>query len=395
MSIINNKKWLFSVVSCFSLLTACGGGGSINKNTEVSTPLTTPEPVEVQFDYQAVIDEAVSGVIPGVVLLVENKEYKFLGAAGLSDIDTQEPMQTHHVMPSGSAGKKLTALLTLLLEQEGLLNLDDKINTLLDDEILAQIENSEQITVRQLLNHTAGVFDYLDELTANDFYNAVLSSDPSQLKLDSFALSFALNKPAYAKPGEEFHYSNTGYLLIGLILDKLLGEHHSVAMRNRIFNPQGMNSSFYGGIEKELGDIISGYYTDDTIGTLNTKPFYEYIGVADAPLRSNVEDLALLLKNIVSTDSPLARELQTKFFEEQSLVKIDEKTEYGLGIFKENIDNKIVYHHGGLEAGYTTTNIFIEETQTSITAFFNCGLSIQCETESDKVIHTILVNELK
>lgn len=392
MYITEGKKWVLAIAASFSILTGCGSD-SANEVTQVTLPPTPP--VQQQFDYQAVIDNAISKTIPGVILLVENSETKFLGAAGLADVETQEPMQTYHVMPSGSAGKKLTALLTVLLEQEGLLNLDDNINNLLDPELLAQIENSDNITIRQLLNHTAGVFDYLDETTASDFYNAVLVSDPEQLKLDQFALTFALNMPAYSVPGEAFNYSNTGYLLIGLILDKLLTEHHSVAIRNRILDPFGMNSSFYGGIEKQLGNIISGYYQDDVIGTLNTKPFYEYIGFADAPLRSNVEDLALLLKNIVSGDSPLSEDVRARFLEAESIVKVNETTEYGLGIFKEKLNDKTVYHHGGLEAGYTTANIFIEETQTSITAFFNCGLDQQCETESDQIIHTILDNELK
>ncbi|WP_286270268.1 serine hydrolase domain-containing protein [Thalassotalea hakodatensis] len=389
MYMIERKKWLLAMFASFSLLTGCGGGKS-NKVKEVILP-----PIQQQFDYQAVIDNAISETIPGIILLVENSETKFLGAAGLANIETQAPMQSYHVMPSGSAGKKLTALLTVLLEQEGLLNLDDSINTFLDAAILAQIENSNNITIRQLLNHTAGVFDYLDETIAVDFYNAVLTSDTEQLKLDSFALSFALNKPAYSVPGEAFNYSNTGYLLIGLILDKVLAEHHSVAMRHRILEPLGMNSSFYGGIEKSLGDIISGYYQDEAIGTVNTKPFYEFIGFADAPLRSNVEDLALLLKNIVSTDSAFSQDVRARFFEAESMVKINASTEYGLGIFKEKLNNKTVYHHGGLEAGYTTANIFIEETQTSVTAFFNCGLNAQCESESDQVLQTILDNELK
>lgn len=392
MYMIERKKWLLAMVASFSLLTGCGSD-STNEVNQATLP--TSPPVQQQFDYQTVADSAISEAIPGVILLVETPEKKFLGSAGLADIETQAPMQTSHVMPSGSAGKKLTSLLTVLLEQEGLLNLDDNINNLLDAKILAQIENSDNITIRQLLNHTSGVFDYLDETTADDFYNAVLVSDPEQLKLDQFALTFALNKPAYSTPGEAFNYSNTGYLLIGLILDKLLTEHHSVAIRNRIFEPLGMNSSFYGGIEKQRGDIISGYFKDDIIGTLNTKPFYEYIGFADAPLRSNVEDLALLLKNIVSGDSTLSEDVRARFFEAESMVKVNETTEYGLGIFKEKINNKTVYHHGGLEAGYTTANIFIEETQTSITAFFNCGLNQQCEAESDQVIHAILDNELK
>ena len=141
MYMTERKKWLLAMVTSFSILTGCGSD-SANEVSQVTLP--TPPPVQQPFDYQAVIDSTISEAIPGVILLVETPETKFLGAAGLADIATQAPMQTSHVMPSGSAGKKLTALLTVLLEQEGLLNLDDNINNLLDAEILANIENIPQ-----------------------------------------------------------------------------------------------------------------------------------------------------------------------------------------------------------------------------------------------------------
>lgn len=391
MSKSRYKIGLFTTLACLSLVVGCSGGSDKSSAPVVAQPI----PVETPFDYQATIDNAISETIPGIALFVEKEGLTFLGTAGVTNTDTLEPMQSYHVMPTGSAGKKLTSLLAVLLEQEGLLNLDDRINTFLDIEILEQIENSDTMTIRQLLNHTAGVFDYLDDTNDNAFYNAVLSSDPTALKLDRYALSFALNKPAYSLPGEAFNYSNTGYLLVGLIIDKVLGEHHSVAVRHRIFDQLGMNESFYGGIEKERGEIISGYFKDETVGVLDTKPFFEYIGVADAPLRANVEDLALLLKNLVAEESVFSDDVQARFFDDNSVVQVDATTEYGLGIFKENVNGKTIYHHGGVEPGYTTANIFIKDSQTSITAFFNCGLTAECEAQTDKVIQIILENELK
>lgn len=143
MVISEGKKWLIPMFACLSLLVGCGDSKT-NKEKVV-----LPSIVDESFDYQAVIDNAISEAIPGIVLLVENTDSKFLGAAGLADIETQEPMQAYHIMPSGSAGKKLTALLAVLLEQEGMLSLDNKINTLLDESILNQIENSDSITIRQ------------------------------------------------------------------------------------------------------------------------------------------------------------------------------------------------------------------------------------------------------
>ncbi|KGJ88204.1 serine hydrolase domain-containing protein [Colwellia psychrerythraea] len=390
------KSLLFS--SIILSLAACGGG---DKNeTKVPDPIITVEPPA--FNYQAAIDGALSDTIPGVILLVEKPGFKFLGSAGLADIETQTPMQTYHVMLNGSAGKKLTALLTVMLAEEGLLSLDDPLDNWLSEEILAQIDNSEQMTIRQLLNHTSGIYNYTDGTNHDNFYEAVFVSNKEQLKTDSYALDFGLNRAAYSLPGEEYHYSNTAYLLVGLILDEVLGEHHSSAMRNRILNPFGMNSSFYNGVEKSLGEIISGYAITNEYGVINTKPYYENIGLADAPLSSNVEDLALLLKFIVDQDGHVSEYVQEQLFGESHLVDtgesilgaIDQNASYGLGLFKEVINNKVVYHHNGIELGYSTTNIYINDSQTSITAFFNCGESEQCRLETKLFTQAILLNEL-
>lgn len=379
--------FIFFATVC--LLTGCGD------SQKVTTEPSIEPPVQHVFDYQGAIDKAISDTIPGIVLLLEKPGFKFLGASGLADIDTQEPMQTYHVMPSGSAGKKLTALLVALLVEDGVLDLDDTLDTWLSAALLAQIEHSESMTLRQLLNHTSGVYDYLDEDVAEQFYQALLSSDVNELKTDNFALTFGLNQPAYALPGTEFHYSNTGYLLAGLILDEVLAEHHSIAIRNRILEPLGMHSSFYGGLEKSHGDIISGYYTDETLGTINTKIYYQNIGFADAPLRSNVEDLALLLKAIAGNEGVISSEVKTTLTGDNSLVSVNATTEYGLGIIKEQFKGKTIYYHGGLEPGYTTENIYIEDTQTSITIYVNCGLTEQCQIESAQLLEIILNNELQ
>jgi D-alanyl-D-alanine carboxypeptidase len=367
------------------LLTACGG------SSDTKTPPIVVKPEVITMDYQKVIDETVSDAIPGIILLVESIEKSFLGSAGLADIENQATMQTYHIMPNGSAGKKLTALLVAMLEEEGLLDQDSTIDTWLSEALLAQIEHSEAMTLRQLLNHTAGIYDYLDD---DDFKVAVLS-DPASLKTDRYALNFALNKPAYFAPGQGWGYSNTGYLLAGLILDEVLGEHHSSEIRSRILEPLGMNASHYGGVEKERGDIISGYsrFNDDEV--INTKPLYENIGVADAPLVSSVEDIALLLKTIISDDSFISPHVKDTLLGENNLQAMGNGQHYGQGIIKETINGTIVYHHGGLEAGYSTTNLYIPDNQTSITAFFNCGDFDACESETDAMIQKVLLNELK
>jgi len=382
---INKLKSAFIVTSMTLALSACGGSSSTKKQQIVEAPLP------ITFDYQKAIDDTVSDIIPGVVLLVESPKQQFIGSAGLADKDSQQPMQTTYIMPNGSAGKKLTAMLVALLEEDGMLNQDNTIDTWLPEDLLSQITHSDKMTLRQLLNHTAGVYDYLDD---SDFTDAVIL-DPSSLKTDNYALQFALNKPASFEPGQGWDYSNTGYLLTGLILDSVLGEHHSKEMRSRILDPLGMNSSHYGGIEKERGDIISGYFRYDNGETINTKALYENIGVADAPLVSSVQDMALLLKSIVSDDSFVSQQVKDTLFGENNLQDTGDGNFYGQGIFKETYNGKIIYHHGGEESGYSTSNIYIPHNDTSITALFNCGGFKLCEAQTDALIKKVLLNALK
>ncbi len=259
--------------ACMLVLSACG-----SSDTNVIPPTAN-------VDYQAVLDDAISSTFPGVVLAISSPELDFLGSAGLADVASQQAMTPQAIMPNGSAGKKATALLVAMLHDQGVLNIDDNIATWLPDTLLAQIAYSDQITLRQLLNHTAGVYDYLDDET-NDIWRDAVFNNPELLKTDKYALQLALNYPAYFAPGEDFHYSNTGYLLAGLILDTVLGEHHHKALRQQVLIPFGLNNTFYNGIEKDNAEIISGYYITGDGETINTKRYYENIGVADAPLMS-------------------------------------------------------------------------------------------------------------
>ncbi len=386
------SKLLVSLVSV-AILSACSGSGSSSKSQPTPQPAPAPTPIVEEFDYQKLIDEAVNSEVPGVILAINGPELDFLGAAGLADIDSQESMQTYHVMPAGSAGKKATALLVTLLHQEGLLNIDNTITTWLPESLTAQIQYSSEMTLRQLLSHTAGVYDYLDDRTSDEWFETGFN-DTDTLKTDSYALKFALNRDAYFKPGEGFHYSNTGYLLAGLILDEVLGEHHHNAMRSRVIEPLGLNDTFYLGIEKELGDIISGYVMEDEV--INTKPFYENVAVADAPLATSVTDLSNLLRAIMTDDSVVNDDIRELLIGEENLNLIDPDNQFyvGMGMFKSNLGEYTIYHHGGEEAGYKTENIYIQELDTTVTAFFNCHGHVPCIEQTDELVQEVLAELL-
>ncbi len=174
-------------------------------------------------------------------------------------------------------------------------------------------------------------------------------------------------------------------------MDEVLGEHHSIAMRNRILIPLGLNDTYYNGIEKSSGSIISGYLKlDDEI--VDSKPAYENIGVADAPLVSSVKDMSNLLKSIITDDSVIGDEIRDILIGEKSTVNIADGISYSLGLFKEG-NGESLYYHGGEDPGYHTENLYFLEKDTAITMFVNCSSYEPCTSKTGEVIQTV-VNSL-
>ncbi len=383
---VNKIKSVAMVASLTFALSACGGGSSKAKTKPSIEPVVT-----TSIDYQEVIDGVVSESIPGIVLLVETPEKRFLGSAGVESSESQNPMQVYHTMPTASAGKPMIGLLAVMLADEGLLDLDDALDTWLSHDILSQIPHSEEITLRQLLNHTSGIFNYVD----NPDYLELLAAEPSKVKTDMDFLALGLNQPAYFEPGDGIEYSNTGYLLAGLIMDQVLGQHHSTALRERILEPLGLDSTYYRGVEKTRGDFISGYHSFDGDSiTYNTKSYLENVSQASSPLVSSVEDMAWFLKSTIGDQNFISASVRDEFIGSQQFAANNTNSSYGLGIVVEKIGANTAYFHAGLTYGYHTQNIYIKEKDLSITAFINCSTAPTCENTMDSLVEKVLENEL-
>ena len=386
--IIAHPLKLLLICTITLILTACGSSSS-------STPKPPPSVEPIVVDYQSIINNLISNDIPGIVLLVETSEARFLGSAGVSNLETQQTMQVGDTIPTASTGKKMIALLAAQLADEGVLNLDDTLDTWLNENILSRIENSHQMTFRQLLNHTSGVFNY-DEVDDGDAYANLLLAEPEVLKTDIDFLELIFDHPGYFLPGEGYEYSNSGYSLAALIMNEVLGEHHSVAMRNRFFDPLGMTSTYYKGAEASLGDFVSGYLTTDDGEQLDTRPFLINTSQADSPVVSSVEDMATFLKALITDDSFANDAVKKTLFGEDNLIDQSDNEKSLLGIDIVIVDGHTVYAHAGLTFGYMAQSIYIKETDSSIALFFNCGDGgvTTCSTTFDGLIQTVLENEL-
>ena len=157
-----------------------------------------------------------------------------------------------------------------------------------------------------------------------------------------------------------------------------------------------MNSSFIKGIEKQHSTMISGYFINTYESSfpspinvwIDTKDIIGTTSTMDGPLAANAEDMAKLLKAIVIENDVISHKVRQQIIGDAHLVnswgaRFYQASDfyYGLGGWKEVINGKTFYHHGGTEFGYFTQNIYVPEIDVSITALANCGVNEHCEEE--------------
>lgn len=162
-------------------------------------------------------------------------------ASGYADTDLQLPMSINARMPTGSIGKSFVAAVVLSMVADGVVELDTPISKwFVDADWFCRLPNYNVITLRHLLNHSSGIIDHVYD-TGTDFANYIkniLKSDnPAQAIYPHELLQFALDRKPLFLPGTGFHYSDTGYILIGIIIEKASSHSYYHELSQRILIP--------------------------------------------------------------------------------------------------------------------------------------------------------------
>jgi D-alanyl-D-alanine carboxypeptidase len=199
-------------------------------------------------DLDAMLAAALEQGLPGIALQVERGgEVLYSGAAGLASVEQETPLTLEHRFRLGSVAKASTATVVLQMVDAGALSLDDPVSTWLDDPAVLRIPKVDRVTVRQLLNHTSGIYDFADE-TDSPLWAVYLGENPDWSKVwtlpELLAFADGASHPPYFAPGESFHYSNTGYVLLGLIVEQATGHRLADEVRDRVLNPLDLHDTF-------------------------------------------------------------------------------------------------------------------------------------------------------
>lgn len=166
--------------------------------------------------------------IPGAVVLMRQGDQQWLAAFGVADLKTKQPMKADMAFRIGSNTKTMTGTVILQLVQEGKLKLDDKVSKFFDD-----VPQGDQVTIADLLEMRSGINTY-SELKS---FNRTLDEHPEKAFTPQELIQMGIEQPAMFKPGTEYFYSNTNYVMLGVLIERLTGMKLEEAYAKRIFQP--------------------------------------------------------------------------------------------------------------------------------------------------------------
>jgi D-alanyl-D-alanine carboxypeptidase len=217
---------------------------------------------------ESAVQSGLDAGLPGIALLVErNGERVTSTAAGMASVENQTPVTTADRFRIYSIAKTFTATVVLQLVDEGILDLDDTVDDWLDDPAVAAIPNVERITLRQLLTHSSGIYDFADDHDSPFWSDAFLGPDADWAKVwtlpELLAYADGANHAPYFAPGEGWAYSNTGYLLLGMIVEAATGNAYGDELQARILEPLGLHNTTLAEGGDMPDDIVAGYHLVD------------------------------------------------------------------------------------------------------------------------------------
>lgn len=291
----------------------------------------------------------------GNVLIADKGKIIFEKSYGLANEETKQKLNKKTIFELASVSKQFTAMGIVLLEKQGKLTYDDMIS-----KYIPELDFYGNITIRNLLHHTGGLPDYMELFEEKWDKTKFATNQDIVNELEKY-------KPeAVFQPGEKYEYSNTGYALLGLIIEKVSGKTFGQFLDETIFQPLGMKSTFIYRSRfepKKVKNYALGYVSDGIGGKVLTnsfgKEFYTYYLdgiVGDGMVNSTAGDL-LKWDRALYTEKLISQKDKELIFNSVK-TKEGQETNYGFGWAVGNSEKygKIVNHSGGW-AGYIT---FIE-----------------------------------
>lgn len=334
-------------------------------------------------ELQAALDNAIAtyggkGVSLAVIL---PDGQTWVGTAGISTGST--PIRPEMLFSIGSATKNFTSAVILQLAEEGVLTLEDSLF-----EWLPSFQNIDStITIRQLLNHTSGIFNLTDH---PDVWNDIFADLYRPWTMEEIVNGYVL--PPYFAAGDGWHYSNTGYLLLRMIIKEATGQSISRQYRERLFTPTGLTGLFTAVEESPTGPVANGWFDIDNDGDyddISNVPHTAFYSAIGGGVFATAEDFALWVKAMWHDRIVLGPDYYNQMMDFHSPTPGEPLVAgYGLGAvwFNPDLFNGLtVYGHAGNPIGYAAGGLYLADYGVSLAILDNTE-----EGETMPVINQIL-----
>ncbi len=293
---------------------------------------------------------------PGATVIVtRDGKPVYRNAFGMADVDAKTPLKPEDVLRLGSLTKQFTAVATLMLVERGKIALSDPITKHLAD----YPKTGDEVTIEHLLTHTSGIPSY----TSSPDYGAGMAK---AVTVNEMIARFK-DKPLEFKPGSKWQYNNSGYFLLGAIIEKVSGMSYADFVAKEIFIPLGMNDASYEGYERSAKRIVKGY----SDATKPAAPLHMSQPYAAGSLIATVDDLAKW-DAAIAAGKLLKPESWKRAFTPYTLTD-GSKTTYGYGWGVRPVNGvDAVMHSGGIN-GFSTFAIHIPQAKVYAAMLFNRG----------------------
>jgi CubicO group peptidase (beta-lactamase class C family) len=314
---------------------------------------------------------------PGMALCVRQHGRTLASRAyGIADLENQVPVTTDSEFALASITKQLTAAAILQLAEKGSLNLDDDISRFLPD----FPAGGRGVTIRRLLNHTAGIKNLQD--LGDRFWKQSYAPIETRELIDLFKA-----EPLDFEPGTAFHYTNSGYVLLGAVIESLGGEPYADYIRHHVLDPLGLRRIVYGGTLDLIAHRAHPYWFNGT-RFVNAGHFDYSQGFAMGGFYSTAEELALW------TEALHHGQVLGPFFYQlmitPGILPDGEALTSGFGMELGTIRGRHVYAHAGGGVGFISQVLYVSEEDLTIAVMTNSNFDGGAIEMADRLMRTRL-----
>lgn len=292
----------------------------------------------------------------GVFLVSRSGKPIYVNAFGMANLELQVPLTSDHVFQIGSMTKQFTAVGILLLAQDGLLDVQDPVSKFIPD-----FPNGNQITIHHLLTHTSGIRDFTKMKSIQSIANKKMSAKEM--------VDFFKDEPVDFSPGERFDYNNSGYVILGYLIELVSSKTYAEFIERQIFDHIEMNDSYFATDRFLISGRADGYHLKDT-GYVNRTVIDFSVPFSSGSLMSTVHDL-LKWQSALNETSLLNAESKKMAFTPKSLGN-GEKITYGYGWHIKDINGTPSREHGGSIFGFKSMGVYLPSKDIYVVGLTNC-----------------------